>query len=214
MARLQQDLARIRTLQGDEPGLPPTQQFLGSVESTVQQLQASLKTAAAAAVEAPPPAPAPQVQMGRERKRPRVAGAGSIKLPSPVPVSGSAYNSVRASSVPKTALSRKVHPRMSPVQSRRTHASSRLADDDAEGDDDEDGGDAEDQELYCYCQERSYGEMIACDNDGCRFQWFHTPCIKLPANETLPDIWYCDECSALLGLGSTTAGGGRKGRRK
>ena len=31
---------------------------------------------------------------------------------------------------------------------------------DAEGEDDgEDGGDAEDQQLYCYCQNTSYGEV-------------------------------------------------------
>ena len=32
-------------------------------------------------------------------------------------------------------------------------------DEDAEGEEDEDGADAEDQELYCYCQKLSYGEV-------------------------------------------------------
>jgi hypothetical protein len=44
-----------------------------------------------------------------------------------------------------------------------------MGDDDAEGDDDADGdadkdereqsGDPEDEELYCFCQEKSYGEV-------------------------------------------------------
>jgi chromatin modification-related protein YNG2 len=33
----------------------------------------------------------------------------------------------------------------------------------------DDGGD--DDTLYCFCQEKSYGEMIGCDNDSCRFEW-------------------------------------------
>lgn len=63
MARLQHDLQKILKLQGEEPGLPPAQHFLSSVESTVQQIQ-SLR-AAAQAIEVPtaptpvaaPPAP-------------------------------------------------------------------------------------------------------------------------------------------------------------
>lgn len=57
MARLQHDLARILRLQGDEPGLPPTQHFLGIVDSTVQQIQTSLRTATAAVEPAPVSAP-------------------------------------------------------------------------------------------------------------------------------------------------------------
>ena len=58
MARLQHDLQKILKLQGEEPGLPPTQHFLSSVESTVQQIQ-SLR-AAAQAIEVPTaPVPVP-----------------------------------------------------------------------------------------------------------------------------------------------------------
>ncbi len=102
------------------------------------------------------------------------------------------------------------------MRSRRFTASAGLDDEDAEGEDEEageDGGDAEDQELYCYCQKLSYGEvrpsesavartravavagrtvpeceamveggdadhrlrgvvqMIACDNEECKYQW-------------------------------------------
>ncbi|CAD6563906.1 MAG: hypothetical protein TREMPRED_002366 [Tremellales sp. Tagirdzhanova-0007] len=38
-------------------------------------------------------------------------------------------------------------------------------------------GDAEaDETLYCTCRQRSYGEMIGCDNDKCEFEWFHLKC--------------------------------------
>ena len=52
------------------------------------------------------------------------------------------------------------------MRARRAHASAGPDDEDAEGDEDmedggEDGGDAEDQELYCYCQKLSYGEVRA-----------------------------------------------------
>ena len=63
LARLKHDLARILKLQGDEPGLPPTQHFLNAVESTVQQLQTNIRAASAAAetpTAATPAAPPPQ----------------------------------------------------------------------------------------------------------------------------------------------------------
>ena len=44
------------------------------------------------------------------------------------------------------------------------------------------GGDDEDDELeprYCYCNEVSFGEMVACDNDACPREWFHLSCVGL-----------------------------------
>ena len=66
------------------------------------------------------------------------------------------------------------------MRSRRFTASAGLDDEDAEGEDDiedtnmdenVDEGEPEDKSLYCFCQERSYGEMIACDNPECPYQW-------------------------------------------
>ncbi|KAG7833261.1 hypothetical protein KL943_004126 [Ogataea angusta] len=31
----------------------------------------------------------------------------------------------------------------------------------------------EEDELYCFCQQVSYGNMIACDNSDCKYEWFH-----------------------------------------
>ena len=63
----------------------------------------------------------------------------------------------------RSRLSHQAHPRNSPVRPRR--ATSLFGpDEDAEGEDDleengEEGGDPEDQEIYCFCQKLSYGEV-------------------------------------------------------
>lgn len=77
-------------------------------------------------------------------------------------------------------------------------------------------GDDEDEEgepRYCYCNEISFGEMVACDNDACPREWFHLSCVGLtkpPGKNgecfltlslslwvvlTMDAVkWYCNEC--------------------
>src|SRR5262245_22238919 len=31
----------------------------------------------------------------------------------------------------------------------------------------------EDSTVYCFCQQVSFGEMVACDNEACEREWFH-----------------------------------------
>lgn len=51
--------------------------------------------------------------------------------------------------------------------------------------------------LYCYCQQVSFGEMVACDNADCDIEWFHIACVDL---KTVPKgKWYCDNCSKYKG---------------
>ncbi|KAL8813072.1 MAG: hypothetical protein Q9200_000539 [Gallowayella weberi] len=45
------------------------------------------------------------------------------------------------------------------------------------GDEDDDEGDSEPR--YCYCNQVSYGEMVACDMDTCPREWFHLDCAGL-----------------------------------
>ncbi|KAI9251041.1 hypothetical protein BY458DRAFT_493726 [Sporodiniella umbellata] len=46
--------------------------------------------------------------------------------------------------------------------------------------------------LYCYCQQVSFGEMVACDQHDCEIEWFHLACVDL---KTVPKgKWYCDNC--------------------
>ena len=60
-----------------------------------------------------------------------------------------------------------------------------------EAESEEDG----DEPRYCYCNEVSYGNMIACDNDDCPREWFHLGCVHLEKPPTGRTKWFCsDEC--------------------
>lgn len=45
------------------------------------------------------------------------------------------------------------------------------------GDEDEEDDDSEPR--YCYCNQVSYGEMVACDMETCAREWFHLDCVGL-----------------------------------
>ncbi|KAI7862601.1 hypothetical protein BDF14DRAFT_1523090 [Spinellus fusiger] len=45
---------------------------------------------------------------------------------------------------------------------------------------------------YCYCNQVSFGDMVACDGENCEKEWFHYICVGLiepPAGK-----WFCNEC--------------------
>ncbi|KAK4857231.1 hypothetical protein QYF36_025933 [Acer negundo] len=48
--------------------------------------------------------------------------------------------------------------------------------------------------TYCLCNQVSYGEMVACDNQECKIEWFHFGCVGL--KEQPKGKWYCPECVA------------------
>ncbi|KAG6330037.1 hypothetical protein ID866_9052 [Astraeus odoratus] len=127
----------------------------------------------------------------------------SIKLPSPAP---SCVTSTGRGRRKKRGVSSEVD------DFDIEYAEDTQGVEDAEGEeeDGEEGEDGEDKELYCFCQSLSYGEMIACDNAGCPYQWFHLPCVHL--KQPLPERWYCSECTKR-GMGATSAPS-RKSRKK
>jgi hypothetical protein len=47
-----------------------------------------------------------------------------------------------------------------------------------QGDDEEEEED-ETEPRYCYCNQVSYGEMVACDMKSCPREWFHLDCVGL-----------------------------------
>ena len=52
------------------------------------------------------------------------------------------------------------------------------------------------EQTYCFCQNISYGDMVACDCTTCNYEWFHFPCVGLTKK---PDAnygtqWFCIEC--------------------
>ncbi|KAG5560526.1 hypothetical protein RHGRI_003745 [Rhododendron griersonianum] len=49
--------------------------------------------------------------------------------------------------------------------------------------------------TYCFCNQVSYGEMVACDNPDCKIEWFHYGCVGL--NQQPKGKWYCSECVGM-----------------
>lgn len=48
--------------------------------------------------------------------------------------------------------------------------------------------------TYCYCNQVSFGEMIACDNSECKIEWYHYECVGI--DERPKGKWYCPDCRA------------------
>nr|GMD75911.1 PHD finger protein ING1 [Ipomoea batatas] len=51
--------------------------------------------------------------------------------------------------------------------------------------------------TYCFCNQVSYGEMVACDNPNCKIEWFHYGCVGL--KEQPKGKWYCPDCAGKRG---------------
>ena len=59
----------------------------------------------------------------------------------------------------------------------------------------EEEDDENDDQLYCYCQKVSFGDMVGCDNDECEYQWFHWECVGLKSEPE--GEWLCPTCRKL-----------------
>ena len=55
------------------------------------------------------------------------------------------------------------------------------------------GDDASGQgDVYCFCRKGEFGQMIACDNPFCPYEWFHFSCVNITSE---PDgNWFCSSC--------------------
>lgn len=91
-------------------------------------------------------------------------------------------------------------PLIQQVQAADTDASSSMQGDDEEGDIDAD------EPTYCYCNSVSYGEMVACDADGCEREWFHLACVGLKVAPGSKTKWYCEDCKDRLKIGNKKTG--------
>lgn len=49
---------------------------------------------------------------------------------------------------------------------------------------------------YCICNQVSYGDMVACDNEDCPFEWFHYPCVGI--TQPPKGKWYCPQCTSSM----------------
>lgn len=212
--RLDYDLRRVLILQGDDPGQPA---FVSTSRNPVQEINDSLRLAIADAAPIIPPAPvvlsAVQPPAQKKRKVTATVAAASIKLPSPAPATVPVLPQ-------RTRLAQQQSHRASPARGRQAQPEPPGPDEDAEGEDDVEEGngdedeDNEDKTLYCFCQKMSYGEMVACDNAECAYQWFHLPCVNL--KPPLPEVWYCSDCisKGVAGSSVDNAGPERTKKRK
>lgn len=64
-----------------------------------------------------------------------------------------------------------------------------------------------DEPTYCYCNSVSYGEMVACDADGCAREWFHLACVGLKVAPAEKSKWYCEDCKDRLKIGNKKSNG-------
>ncbi|KAK0657603.1 inhibitor of growth proteins N-terminal histone-binding-domain-containing protein [Cercophora newfieldiana] len=91
------------------------------------------------------------------------------------------------------------HPGTGPGHTRhRSHGGNAEEDDDEEDEDamEVDDEDAGDDKKYCLCQNVSFGDMVACDNDDCPYEWFHWSCVGLKSEPN--GTWYCPECNEAM----------------
>ena len=49
---------------------------------------------------------------------------------------------------------------------------------------------------YCFCKQEEYGQMIACDNNKCKIQWFHFDCVGL--TDAPKGQWFCENCKIWI----------------
>ena len=54
---------------------------------------------------------------------------------------------------------------------------------------------------YCICNEPFNGDMIACDGESCKVEWFHFRCVGMKAAPK--GRWFCDECCKLRNIRQT-----------
>ena len=54
------------------------------------------------------------------------------------------------------------------------------------------------RKVYCWYEKEEYREMIACDNQSCKIEWFHFDCVGLV--EAPVGNWFCHDCSELTGF--------------
>ena len=53
---------------------------------------------------------------------------------------------------------------------------------------------ASDDRTYCFCGKPSTQEMICCDNENCRYKWFHYDCVNVNPLYLTQEKWYCPFC--------------------
>ncbi|TFK55381.1 hypothetical protein OE88DRAFT_611522 [Heliocybe sulcata] len=187
------------------PGPAASSTGAGAGRSAVKEVNDRL-TATITLPEVPNLSAAATTPVPKRRRLNPQPSTTSIKLPSPSP-SIITLTPTPAPSGVRSRLQNQIH--MASRGRRSAQTAIKLEqkeeeEEDAEGDEDveeeAEGGvegpeveeEPEDKTIYCFCQQTSFGEMVGCDSDKCKFQWFHLGCVNL--KPPLPETWYCDYC--------------------
>jgi hypothetical protein len=97
-----------------------------------------------------------------------------------------------------------IDPKSNPQSSRASSIGPEQDSQDADSEEDVD------EPRYCYCNQVSYGYMVACDNPSCAREWFHLPCVNLDRAPSGRKKWFCsDECKDAFAEAKSK--GGRPG---
>ncbi|KAH8835177.1 hypothetical protein DL96DRAFT_1702181 [Flagelloscypha sp. PMI_526] len=186
--RLGVDLNKVRILQGEalEEPLdlrPVTQLVYEKAPPLMKQVTAVLQEEISLSAAPSPPASTASASTSRTQRirKPPIATT-PIKLPSPAPPAPVAV------------------PVPTPARASRSARPARLHEDDIEMTDPDAEGEPEEEEdntPYCTCHRPSFGEMVGCDNDDCKYQWFHVGCVGVDPDK-MPEKWYCSECLAKM----------------
>jgi len=82
---------------------------------------------------------------------------------------------------------------------KKKKKSAALGGDALDGADGADSGVDPNEPVYCTCRMVSFGNMIGCESEDCRIEWFHLGCVGLTEKDQ-PEKWYCYECCTRLGI--------------
>lgn len=123
-----------------------------------------------------------------EEKTPKKRNTTSSKTISST-TSGSLQQQVAQKKLKKTSQQPQTNQSQESAQPSSSAASQNLSsiDDSASQ-----GGDGtESEEVYCFCKQKSYGEMILCD---CCGDWFHFGCVGITVAPPDDQPWWCPIC--------------------
>ncbi|GAB7357496.1 hypothetical protein MBLNU459_g0030t1 [Dothideomycetes sp. NU459] len=179
-----------------------TSSMTGNVPATSSSLRQSSLGPSSGTPKAGTPVPSSSRAGSAQPSRPATTkkAPSSKKLaPNQAAAIASARKRVRTSTSGVSRKDRKRHLTSPTPSSSRGSASptpSTLPQGGADGAADSPAGDEQEgDEIYCVCQQVSFGDMVACDNDNCPYQWFHWQCVGLKAEPK--GEWLCPHCRDL-----------------
>ncbi|KAI1845699.1 hypothetical protein JX266_008064 [Neoarthrinium moseri] len=130
-------------------------------------------------------------QAGRSKGSPTSTADSELSDAESAPSSRAGSRAGSGTPAPSAATSHLPHKRAPKHRPHTEDGDDDMADSDA----DASGSEEEDEEgkKYCLCQHVSYGDMVACDNKDCPYEWFHWDCVGLKKEPE--GRWFCPECT-------------------